>query len=283
MLIIGAYFIAYSFKKIDFDSLSEINVSLSALLIAISFQLLCSIVIVYTWQQCVVSSGYKKYLLLDSFRHYGYASIGKYIPGKFFGLIGRGTLVHNQSKSVNVAISSALKEQLALLHSGVSLCSLFFLVNYSYYFLGLLLLCIIILSVIYMDKIVSLSWFSHFVIAKKFSVLEWAGYTQIYLLLSVVWGFSACSVYFCVNAVIPASEFTLVQAIYITSAAYVTGFIAIFTPGGLGVREGVFVLLLTPQFGVFSLMISVIYRAITVCLDLLFGLISILLNLRVFK
>jgi len=283
LLIIGVIYVVFSLTKIDWESLKGIQIIMPALLTAISFQFLCSIIVVYTWQQCVVSSGFKKYRLLDSFRQYGYASIGKYVPGKLFGLIGRGALVHSQSKSLNVSVSSALKEQLALLHSGVSLCALFFLVNYSYYLWGGGLFCIVILSVIYMDKILSLSYLSRFSVTKGFSELQWSGYTKIYLLLSIVWILSAYSVYFCTNAVQPQSEFTVLQAVYVTSAAYIVGFIAIFIPGGLGVREGMFVLLLTPQFGVFSLAISIIYRAITVFLDLLFGLISILLSLRVIK
>ncbi len=283
MLILGVIYVLFAFTNINWESLKDIKVNISALLVAITFQLSCSIIVVYTWQQCVTSSGFTKYRLLDSLRQYGYASIGKYVPGKLFGIIGRGALLHNQSKSLNVSVSSALKEQLALLHSGVSLCALFFLVNYSYYFWGGILLCVVILSVIYMDKITSLPYLSRFDVGKKIRALQWAGYTKIYLLLTVVWLLSAGSVYFCTNTVQPQPEFTVTQAIYVTSAAYLVGFIAIFIPGGLGVREGVFVLLLTPQFGVFSLAISVIYRAITVCLDLLFGLISILFSLRNIK
>jgi hypothetical protein len=54
--------------------------------------------------------------------------------------------------------------------------------------------------------------------------------------------------------------------------AYISGFIAFISPGGLGVRDAVLATLLSPLVGVpVSLVISAIHRSITLFIDLIWG------------
>ena len=65
----------------------------------------------------------------------------------------------------------------------------------------------------------------------------------------------------------------------ITISAFIGGFIAVFAPGGLGVREGVMVSMLTPHVGLAAAFsISILHRIISILFDLILGLFSLVYN-----
>jgi hypothetical protein len=52
------------------------------------------------------------------------------------------------------------------------------------------------------------------------------------------------------RGLLPASELSLRLAIAVFTASYLAGFLALLAPGGIGVREGVFILLLQGPLGI---------------------------------
>jgi uncharacterized membrane protein YbhN (UPF0104 family) len=59
----------------------------------------------------------------------------------------------------------------------------------------------------------------------------------------------------------------------VNAIAMIAGFLALFSPGGIGIREGVMVALLTPSLGLSQAMIlSITMRLVMVAADLLIGI-----------
>jgi hypothetical protein len=67
------------------------------------------------------------------------------------------------------------------------------------------------------------------------NVVAWIGYGTALWLLA--------------QGLLPASRLDLASAIAVFTASYLAGFLALLAPGGLGVREGLFILMLQPVTG----------------------------------
>ncbi len=65
----------------------------------------------------------------------------------------------------------------------------------------------------------------------------------------VAWLAYGAAVWLMAQAILPAGQPALLTTIAAFTAAYVVGFITLVVPGGLGVREGLLVVLLEPQVG----------------------------------
>jgi len=61
--------------------------------------------------------------------------------------------------------------------------------------------------------------------------------------------------------------------------SYLGGFIVLFAPGGIGIREGIMVALLSPVTGVtLAVAISALHRVITMLFDIVLGGLSLSIN-----
>jgi uncharacterized membrane protein YbhN (UPF0104 family) len=63
------------------------------------------------------------------------------------------------------------------------------------------------------------------------------------------WVVYGISFWLLANGLLSGSELGLRSAVGVFSAGYIVGFLAVFAPGGIGVREAVFVTLLAPRVG----------------------------------
>jgi hypothetical protein len=68
------------------------------------------------------------------------------------------------------------------------------------------------------------------------NVVAWIGYGVALLLLA--------------RGLLPDVELGLLPATAVFTASYLAGFLALFAPGGIGVREGVFILMLQGPIGI---------------------------------
>lgn len=69
------------------------------------------------------------------------------------------------------------------------------------------------------------------------------------LLAQLSWATYGAAFWFVARGTVPAEMFSFVQAAGIFALGYLLGFLAVFVPGGIGVREVVYVGLLTPALG----------------------------------
>ena len=102
--------------------------------------------------------------------------------------------------------------------------------------------------------------------------------TAIYLLEWLAMGWVFVMVVALVIGKIPPHADIFVY-LGVNSIAMIAGFLAVFAPGGIGVREGVIVALVSPQLGLeTTLMISVTMRLVTVIADFIAGAIAMILK-----
>ncbi len=67
---------------------------------------------------------------------------------------------------------------------------------------------------------------------------------------SVAWVGYGAALWLLARGVLPEAPLDLSRAIAVFTASYLAGFLALFAPGGLGVREGVFILMLQGPLGI---------------------------------
>lgn len=177
--------------------------------------------------------------------------IAKYLPGRIWYMVGR-VYVGKKEKmsSKNLAVSMILETCLLIISSCIIfLLSVIMVGNYSFANLSICLILLVIAIIILNPHILSRVVNFLLQILKKPSIKITVSYSQI-LKLSIyffgLWIAQIIGFYFVINAIYPMP----ISKIFTLSAAYtlswMTGFVVIFAPGGLGVREGMMTLLLSP-------------------------------------
>jgi hypothetical protein len=67
---------------------------------------------------------------------------------------------------------------------------------------------------------------------------------------TVAWLGYGLSLWLLARGLLPGAGLSLLRAIAVFTASYLAGFLALFAPGGIGVREGVFILMLQGPIGI---------------------------------
>ncbi len=193
------------------------------------------------------------------------SSLGKYIPGKVWALAGMVVLAQRAGVRPVAATGSALVMQLLALATGSAVVALTgastltdarpeMRVGLSLLLLGSVLGTGLLLRPRVFERIVArlpgragagAGGGVDGVVAPPTPGSIVAG-----LLANVVaWVAYGVAVWLLAKALLPETPFPLVGTIGAFTAAYIVGFLVLFIPGGLGVREGVFVLMLQGTVG----------------------------------
>ncbi|MDA3879303.1 MAG: lysylphosphatidylglycerol synthase domain-containing protein [Prolixibacteraceae bacterium] len=195
---------------------------------------------------------------------HGISVFAKYIPGKLWVIIGRASVAAKEKYSVKVFSTISLKEQLVYLFVGllISLIGLVF-VDINPYFLLIVLATVLGLGLfLFSEKIYrfALSLFQR--IFRKELDVPFVGIKELMhigLATFTYWTFWSIGFFLLCKSISP--EISIVAAFaFPLSVSY--GLLAVFIPGGIGVREGIIVLVLT-SLGVeaqLSVTISVVSR-----------------------
>lgn len=218
------------------------------LIVAALLQLILWLLSTYSWQRVVMLSSGIKLPFKDCFAQVALLLVGKYIPGKIWGLIAR---IHHLKKfdvEVNSSIHATYLEQLNSLHVGIVFgiaCWLMALGHeWRWLFLVFGLSSLIIVPMChkrifrYLFNITPFSWRSRLQI---YAVIDMpvGDYLLIACLYFMEWllsGIIAVSIFIVMIGIIPS--FNLAAMLIGSNAvALVTGFIALFAPAGIGVRE----------------------------------------------
>jgi hypothetical protein len=117
--------------------------------------------------------------------------------------------------------------------------------------------------------------------ALKLEGLNAAFYFQVGLLYLATWALAGLGAYLSVAAFADVEPSLFPLALASISLGTVVGFLALFAPVGLGVREGIGMLILAPVVGAgVALLSMVLLRGITVVVDLGLALVAMLTNPR---
>ncbi len=284
LFVIVAYYLGHWSDKFR-------NLAIKADFIMILFVFLstCGVVLLYVFIHYSIYQGLGvKVSFPRVLKIMALASLGKYVPGKV--LFAGNYLIFSREVGINlkdIGTSFAISQCLWLLSAAV--CSLpiisFFSspLRYSIIFLPLVVGLIIhprILNWILSgaEKLVN----RHLKSGKEISLqispnVGYLLYVRITLLYLLAWILAGLGVFFAVRAFYPIGIGAFPLCLSSAAISTVIGFLALFAPAGLGIKEGVGALILTTlasvEVGFFAM---ILLRIVTITVWLAFTLVSVI-------
>lgn len=213
------------------------------------------------WGWRAVLHGWRQYIrAVDAARIWCLSSLGKYIPGKVWSIAGMAAMAEKQGVSGVAAIGSAVIMQLVSLATGAVVALMFtgtivfdrILSPYTPYGsllafagAGFALLCSVALT------LPSLTRRLGHLIGKPDSVqpVEPGALAGALFVNFLAWGGYGLAFQLLLMGTIPSLDLNWTTATGAFAASYVVGYLALVVPGGIGVREGILVLLLQGPLG----------------------------------
>ena len=264
------------------------------LLAALALQAAFWAILTLCWQRVVQTFVAKSLPVRAAFVQLTLVNLGKYLPGKLWGMLARGNYMNRQGMRLNVVLAATLYEQLQLLHSGLVVGALSAAITFGPRY-GALLVLVALLSVLLGLRFRNalLRGLNH--IARRLDrtatasstsnvgATDYAALLGYYALLWILSGLILVSLYTALfdRVLEPALLAALVLA---NTISIVGGFAAIFAPAGIGVREITLVALLAPVMGMAeAVLLSVISRLWLVAMDLAGGALALVLRPRMHR
>jgi len=236
--------------QIDFKQL-HFNVFL--LMVSILFLFIYFLLVVFGWELILKRLGVSL-SFLKTLKIIFYSQLGKYLPGKIWVFVGRIYFCQQLGISTSKTFLSIVLEAAVSIISGI----LIFLVALSI-FPGtqihinpfLLMVVVVILFIIVHPKVFTRIINIFLRLVKKGPIridLNFSQICGIIMYYCIVWLSFGIAFYFLINSTtfIALSKIPLLAGSFSISATI--GAMALFAPGGLGVREGVLALLLSNFF-----------------------------------
>lgn len=213
----------------------------------------------------------------DAYLQMASATVGKYIPGKVWGFVARTGQMSRIAVPARLSILSSVIEQLAVLLGGgfVVAGAAFFV--FPEYLPGVVLAGIALLAgLVVLSRHVPdlVGW-----IQRRRGIDEevpeyaaaglgqWLQFSVAYAILWLINGLILCVIYFSLfdDAVTLQKVAALIFA---NTIGFIVGFLAVFAPGGLGVREAITVAVLAPFLPLREALIAAVaLRALMVLFD----------------
>jgi len=272
-IVVAAYMVKRDILNIEFPS----TLYYYSLIPIFIFQLLFWAFSTLAWVSGINIFAKIKIPFMVGFIHCNTVSIGKYLPGKIWGLLGRGFELKKWGVTNKEVIFLSYIDQILLLHSGFIISATFLSINYySKYFY-----VVFILSVL---SIVLIPLLNNFLLKFKYfnrlisSTIDLKKYIYLFFLYCLLWVFAGLVfsfIYYFLYGFKYDLTFVLIGA---CAVGILSGFIAFFAPGGIGVREATS----TAVLSIFmptekALLFVLVYRAWTTLTDILGGMISLYL------
>ncbi|WP_299771786.1 lysylphosphatidylglycerol synthase domain-containing protein [uncultured Pseudoteredinibacter sp.] len=273
ILFIVFLLVAFFFLASKLDSREELPVlSQTQVLYLIGIQVMALFAAMGSWWAAV--RGVAKFSLSFHlvFIHVVILQLGKYIPGKVWGVVVRGAaLVGKNGLSLSQATAITVWEQMLVLLIGAAIGVCCWLQN-------VLAVCLVVVAPVFIWLILfKWSWGGGFLGRWQLRLTEIVdgGVWQWLVAVSIVFSWLAVMLAVAVLATILMPGVESVTLLKLSAAmviAVAVGFLAVFAPGGIGVREGVFVALASQLISMEDAMILVLsHRFVLVFYDLALG------------
>jgi glycosyltransferase 2 family protein len=213
------------------------------------------------WYRLLVIFG-ERPMFLAALRAYYISQLGKYLPGKAWALVLRGTLIQGPEVKLSIALITTFYEVLTTMASGALLAAILFALQQPQWLgstwnaalagLVLFFVCGVPLWPGVFNRIVTL-------LKRRFRTVEGFKLADVRIttlivglaITSGVWVCFGLSLWAMIRGLLPQAEPMTVVAwasyTAIISLACVGGFVAVVVPGGVGVREWVLDSLLAPE------------------------------------
>jgi uncharacterized membrane protein YbhN (UPF0104 family) len=286
------YFFYDQFKR-NWDSIQAYHFSLNGYYLAAAFaaMLIAFLMDTYIWQICMNHYLNKKLGFLESIAFLNTSNLFKYIPGKLWVYTVQIALMtkKNIAKSLVLYVNFVCLLCVIIVSTIYGLYYLFFCLKILPMRISILLFGFLILvdfafimwntSVINWLIIKINKFFKREILPIK--IEKWL-ILYIQFLYLVAWIPPGIGAYFLAKgiglAVASSDMFALISSM---SVSWIIGYIAIFTPGGLGVREGIMFLMLKQFSNVkTALFLPLATRLIYIIVELLLGITGILIGMK---
>jgi len=248
------------------------------LFVAVIGQVVFWITSCFAWLQSLSNFTGCRFSFISGFIQSNIVTIGKYLPGKIWGLVSRGIDLKQRGVNKKETILVSYVDQLLLLHAGVIVGVISIALSKSFV-LAVIALFVGILSVLLIPKShdllarVMMKFIKNLDIKKLKTILTVKKYSILIAYYIAVWlaaGLIFASIYF---VFFDFDSRLLLPLIAANAIGIVAGFIAVFAPGGLGVREaasaGILIDYIPLEEAVFLVLI---YRLWTVLTDITGGI-----------
>lgn len=227
-------------------------------LLALSTVLLLMVYVLHAllWREITIALGKTRIRLREAMRVYFVSSLGRYLPGKLWQIAGMAVLAQRAGISAVAATAAALLGQLAFLSMGMVFLAALLPSLYGRWagWSAVLLFAIALVLFVLSDTRRGAAWRHRLLsrlgprIAEAGALLDqltarraawwWLAYGFSWVLLGAAF---ACFVI----SFVPARADQYRHFAGTVAASYLVGLL-LFTPAGIGTREGVMLLLLTP-------------------------------------
>lgn len=234
------------------------------------------------WRKIVLMLSCAKLSLLQSYCQLTMVGIGKYLPGKVWGMVARGLHLKKHGVSLENTFLATFYEQYILLHASVVLCAalVVVLLPARYFWLaGVAVVLAVVLGTFMRDYgIRGFLFFWHKLRKEGPATVRTGVPARAYLsllgrftLLWVLNGLVFSSLYFALFRSMP--DVKLIATLILANTVGITvGFLALFAPGGIGVRELVSSAILAHAVPVAdAVLLALIYRLWVVAMEMLSG------------
>lgn len=283
VLLAGIIFLLLLSNETSMESLSHHlgSVRPEVLFLAFLSQLAAIAVSTWGWRLSQSKLGVEAGNWSVSFAQMGLLSVGKYLPGKVFGILARGMASRYAGSSTQAVLRSTVLEQIALVHSGVMFgACCFWIVSgnvlafamtaFSIAFVLFPAVALWVLEVLVQTVPIGWAWLNKLRSESKKlqGYLTREAYLPIVSVFVLVWVFTALGLYLCLMAVGSDAAISYAFSGFAVSLSYLAGFAVFVVPGGVGVREASIVALLSGTIGLpLSVSIATIHRIVTVAVD----------------
>ena len=260
-----------------------------ALLPALATQLLVALLMVLVWRVLLHSQLRHPASWFDAGAQVGMTLLGKYIPGKIWGMVGRAMILNRRGVSLGATTQVLVLEQVLTLSSGIAvsgvLLGFLWFPNLGLLFLAAALLALPLLVALYSRITGPLLRLTTRALARQFAIAQTAelptlnrtGFYQAFAGYTVYWLSSGIALALLVYPYLADDWFrhaVLVTAVLPT--AVLAAFFALWAPGGIGVREGIVVGLLSLQLPLeVAALIAVVFRLVCIITDLVIGTLAL--------
>jgi len=254
------------------------------LLPALLLQVFASLLFILAWQVLLSTQKRVRFGFGECGGHIGVTLLGKYLPGKIWGLLGRTFLLGKRGLSNSEAVSLLLADQFLTFYTGIAIGTVALLAVFYWqaaaFTLLLAALSLLPVSRYYSDIINWLLAHFKFVLRKldkdidiSALIIRRQAFSLSFLVYTIHWLCTAgvlCLLFYpLISAQLFSNSMLIVAAIPL---AMLSGFLAVWAPGGIGVREGVIVAILALQLPLdLGATIAISYRLICIVIDLSIG------------
>jgi len=253
----------------DWHQLSQYKFQFQYSLLLLSFLvLLCRLFsLALGWKLILQKSSGYSLSYLRANRIWFLSQLGKYAPGKVWMVLGRIYLSQKESISKRVSSVSIVIEMILSVISSTIIFLLSLVLKSKAKFENDILFSslIVVAGVIALHPNLLKKFSNFFLVRLKREPLELEiRYHEILLLLTyylAMWAFFGLAFYLFINSItsVPISKLLIMTGIFAVS--WIIGFLALFAPGGLGVREGILAFFLSFYFPAsVAIMLSLLSR-----------------------